>query len=172
MQGRRDPRATETVALVRDASRHLAAERLGGTPRVLASDDVRGTLLLGARPGTTDLPPDHPHVSAVHEAAGRWLARLHRARPFGHEPLPLQDAYRLRADRGLARAAWSERPHLRAAFLGGYHARGGPADPDAAWMTALIALDAVSTVAWAVRHGEDEVEAVGRRALVRALASR
>lgn len=291
MQGRRDPRATETVAFVRDALgavpvawrfrarahgpgwlarvrlsdgreailkrcgrrdayrrerdayRHLAAERLGGTPRLLASDDVRGTLLLEARPGTTDLPADHPHASAVHEAAGRWLARLHRARPFGHDPLPLQDAYRLRADRGLARAAgavaaadlarvralldaalprlhgarrvpcqrdhaprnwlvadgrlravidfeharddlaeadlvplarevWSERPHLRAAFLGGYHARGGPADPDAAWMTALIALDAVSTVAWAVRHGDDEVEAVGRRALVRALASR
>jgi Ser/Thr protein kinase RdoA (MazF antagonist) len=227
----------------RDAYRHLAAEGVGATPRLLADDASRGTLLLEARPGTPDLPAEHPHAAAVHEAAGAWLARLHRARPFGHDPLPLEDAYRARADRGLARAdgavaptdlarvralldaavprlggvervpcqrdhaprnwlveegtltavidfeharddlaeadliplareVWPAWPHLRAAFLRGYHAAGGPADPAAAWMPALIALDAVSTVAWAIRHRDGQLEAVGRQALARALASR
>jgi hypothetical protein len=236
--GRRDAYRRE-----RDAYRHLAAQRLGGTPRLLASDDARRTLLLEARPGTTDPPLDPPHASVVHAEAGRWLARLHRARPFGRDEMPLQDAYRARADRGLERAAgpvaaadlarvralldaalprlhgarrvpcqrdyaprnwlvadgtltavidfeharddlaeadliplarevWPERPELRAAFLSGYRAAGGPADPDAPWTAALVALDAIATVAWGVRHGEATVEAHGRRSLARLLASR
>jgi hypothetical protein len=227
----------------RHAYRHLEGEGLGGTPRLLASDDARWTLLLEAWPGTSEPSLDDPRAPDVFEAAGRWLAGLHRTRPFGSDPVPLADAYRLRAQRGLARAqgalaasdlagvralldaalpglrgarrvpcqrdhaprnwlvvdgtlravidfeharddlaevdlvplareVWPDRPDLRDAFQRGYRAAGGPADPGAPWTTALLALDAVATVAWAVRHRDAAVEAIGRRALARVLAAR
>lgn len=71
------------------------------------------------------------------------------------------DLVKLRAD------VWPTRPDLEAAFLDGY----GPRTVDsAARLTALLALHAAATLAWAERHGAPEFRALGRRALAAALA--
>lgn len=218
------------------------ADRIAAAPRLLGSDDASTTLLFEALPGVPDLADDDPAAPGVHRAAGRWLARFHRARPLQGDPLPLDRAYRLRSQRWTERArgllddgdlarirerieaaspdlarrdrtpchrddsprnwlvsegalaavidfeharddvpesdlvrlasdVWPHRPELRRSFLHGYLGEGGPADPHAPWMDALVALWALGTVAWARRHGDAAFERRGRDALARVLAS-
>lgn len=223
------------------AYRSVAAAEVGTTARLLADDEVLPALLLDALPGRPDLPATAAEAPLVHELAGRWLARFHRAPSLAPDPLPLDVAYRLRAERcsvasagvvdeaarrrieegivdalpalarrtrvpchrdfternwlvddgrltgvidfeharddvaesdlvRLASRVWPVRPDLRDAFLRGYRQERGPADPDAPWMPALVALEALATVAWARRHSDVEAERSGRTALQRCLS--
>lgn len=234
---------TDTFRRERAAYQRIAAEALACTPRLLASDEATRTLLLSRSPGAPDVPATHPAAPELHAAAGRWLARFHRAAPLTHDPVPLSAAYRQRADRWaryargvlddadvgrvlsivegalprladrqrspchrdfsprnwlaeqgrltavidfgharddlaeidfvrLASDVWTVRPGLRDAFLQAYRAEGGPADPEAPWIGALMALEALGTVVWARRHGDTAFEAKGRRMLARVLSSR
>lgn len=100
--------------------REVAAYRRWGSallpeaPRLLAvREEAPATIVLSHLPGRTDLPDDDPAAPAVHRAAGAWLARLHRQPAAGLDAMPLDVAYRRRADGWLARAA----VHLDAATL-------------------------------------------------------
>jgi aminoglycoside/choline kinase family phosphotransferase len=100
--------------------REVAAYRRWGhallpeAPRLLANrEEAPAAIVLSHLPGRTDLPDDDPAAPAVHRAAGAWLARLHRQSAAGLDALPLDVAYRRRADGWLARAA----DHLDATTL-------------------------------------------------------
>ncbi|MDZ7707789.1 MAG: aminoglycoside phosphotransferase family protein [Trueperaceae bacterium] len=92
---------------------------------------------------------------------GRWVAAL----DLEHARADLAEADLAR----LASGPWAVRPGSRAAFMAGYRAAGGPADPDAPWLPGLRALDAVATIGWAARHDDATLEADGRRALATVL---
>ncbi len=92
---------------------------------------------------------------------GRWVAAL----DLEHARADLAEADLVR----LASGPWIVRPSSRTAFVAGYRAAGGPADPDAPWLPGLMALDAVATIGWAARHDDAPLEADGRRALATAL---
>jgi len=94
---------------------------------------------------------------------GRWIAAL----DLVHARADLAEADLTR----LASRLWTVRPDLRAAFLAGYRAAGGPADPDAPWLPGLRALDAIGTIGWAVRHDDAALAAEGRAALATALGA-
>jgi Ser/Thr protein kinase RdoA (MazF antagonist) len=69
----------------------------------------------------------------------------------------------------LSTTVWPARPELRAAFLAGYDAAGGPGDPEAPWAHGLLVLEALGTVVWAVEHGDASFERRGRVALAQLL---
>ncbi len=92
---------------------------------------------------------------------GRWIAAL----DLEHARVDLAEADLTR----LASGAWTARPGLRAAFVAGYRAAGGPADPDAPWLPGLRALDAVATIGWAARHDDASLASEGRAALATVL---
>jgi len=93
---------------------------------------------------------------------GRWIAAL----DLEHARADLAEADLAR----LASRVWTARPDLRAAFVAGYRAADGPADPDAPWLVGLRTLDAVATIGWAARHDDAALEAEGRAALGTVLA--
>lgn len=138
-------------AALRRASAALDAEARRAVDTLLAA-----TLpLLAGRPRVPCHRDYTPRNWLVRD--GRWVAALdlEHARPDVAEA----DLARL------ATGSWVARPNNRDAFMVGYRAAGGPADPDAPWLPGLMALDAVATIGWGVRHDEAPVEADGRRAL-------
>lgn len=223
------------------AYRHWTPRLAPRAARLLAERTAApAAILLERLPGQAGIADDDPAAATVHREAGPWLARLHRLPVPAADPLPLEAAYRRRAEAWTARAAphlpaatgaaarrllartlptlagrprvpchrdvgphnwlvdggrlsgvvdfeharpdvaeadlarlattvWPRSPALREAFLAGYRAAGGPADPGAPWLPGLLVLEALGTVAWAARHGDPAGARAGRAALTRVL---